>query len=858
MDELINRCAGAKFFTSLDFTQAYHQIPLAPEDREKTAFFANGELYQYIFTPYGLKNAVSYCGKTMSEAFGDLPGVILYMDDLLVIGETQDEHDLNLRPVLERASQLGLSFNLEKCHFGQTSICYLGHLISNGTVRPDPSRLQPILDMPLPRTLKQLSSFIGMLSYLRGNIPNFAELAQPLYDMARFGKVEWTEDARYAVQSLKFQLAESVCHIPKPSDKLIVESDASDLTIAAYLRTDSGQPVAFASRKLRGAELNYDIIEKEALAIFWSVTEKFRTYLLGRPFTVYSDHQSLQWLLTTSNPTRKLLRWRMELQEFQFSVAYKPGNTNVIADCMSRAFLLISDQNDSDIERYELEQRERLQQLQAITAEEVKRHQRNDNQLPYFVSALRNRASSKPAQVSDELWALRKTVSYENGIVVHKEGNYTRFLIPPTLRAKTLALAHSGHPGRDAMIANMRQKVFWPRMRKEAVSYCEKCRTCAFCKPRFVPAPKLPIIVNSPMEMVSMDYIGPLPTGRGGMRYMLVIIDNFSRFPEVYPVRDLNTSTLLKHFRDWISRYGYPDSVLSDRGSQFESKLFRNYCAQFGIAKKRTTAYHPQGNGLCERFNGTIWRKIQVLTRVHNCPINRWPELLPIALFDYRNSVHGATGYTPFELVFQYAVRSQLPVQRRQNSKFRKAKENVKQHRIQRAKYYDRKSRFRRFYNGQACVLRNEHPTKANKFGTPVRVMRQIDSRVVLVRFENGDYDTVGVNRLSPLPDEYYYEENPNVSTPAEAEVLQEEAGEPELVVPDPVVEEDPPAPVVERRSSRIAAQEKPVYKTAPDLPRLTATDRVRNQKQFKQPDGTWAEVPVANDLNLCFEEDYF
>ena len=831
IDELISKCAGYKYFSVFDFSQMYHQIPLHDDNKEKTAFYANGELFQYTMTSYGLKNAVAYATETMHDTFGHLDHTVTYVDDINAMGKDDDQCYAETRRVLELAREHGISFNLSKCAFGQRKISFLGHIIEDGTVRPDPNRLKRLMDLPEPKTLKQLSRLLGMLSYLRNNVKDFAEIAYPLYEMSRFGKVEWNDTTRAALDKLKVEISKSVCAIPLPDEHLTLETDASDHTIAAYLRTESGQPVTFASRALRGAERHYDIIEKEALAIFWSITEKFRSLLLGRQFTVYSDHQSLQWLLTTVKPTRKLLRWRMELQEFRFHVAYKPGKDNVVADSLSRAFLMISEQSDEDAAQFDLEQSERLSQLNAIPSWEVRSHQKNDPQLRIFFAAMKAKAQTKPAPISDVLWAMRKECVIENGILLHREGPYRRFVIPQTLREKLLALAHVGHPGRDAMIANMRQKVYWPKMRQEAAEHCAKCRVCAFTKPRFVAPPTIPLIVTSPMELVAMDYIGPVPEAQGGKKYLLVFIDMFTRFPEVYPVSNLETDTLITCFRDWIARYGYPDAVLSDRGTQFESEKFRAYCKQFGIIKRRTNAYHPQGNGICERFNGTIWRKIKVLQQVHRCSITKWPGLLPMALFDYRNSVHSGTGYSPFQLMYQFNVRSQLPVRRQPTAQHRRAKRNMRQNRGQRSKYYNRKAEVRHFYSGQDAVLRNEHPTKANKFGITVQVVEQLNSHVIRVRFPNGKVDTVSAARLSPLPPPQDVDDD--VWFPAEETV--------ENVPVRPAAVASPVQGL--RRSSRRRNERN--YAEEEDEP-VGEDELVEVQKRFPQGDGTYGEHPVA------------
>ena len=219
MDDLLAKCAGAKFFSTLDMSQVYHQLELHPDDRPKTAFWACGSLWQYTRCSFGLHNARSYAHKAMNDAFGDLQNVVIYDDDIMPIGATKEEHDEVLEKVFERARIRGLSLNLKKCTLGQTSISYLGHIIENGTVRPDPERLAPLMNLPLPSTVKQLQRFLGMLSYLRNNVPNFAHIAKPLYDMKNYGKISWTDEAKTVVTKIKEAIANSVLALPSQTEK---------------------------------------------------------------------------------------------------------------------------------------------------------------------------------------------------------------------------------------------------------------------------------------------------------------------------------------------------------------------------------------------------------------------------------------------------------------------------------------------------------------------------------------------------------------------------------------------------------------------------------------------------------------
>ena len=841
MEDVLTKLSKAKYFSLLDFSQMYHQIELHQDDKPKTAFWACGKLWQYIRQPYGLKNAVANSNRAMDETFGDIQNKVIWIDDLLPFGETVEEHDQALEKVLQRARERGISFNKAKCTFGVASISYLGHIIENGTVRPDPDRIAPLMNMPLPQTVKQLQRFLGMLSYLRNNVPNFAAIAKPLYDMKQFGKIEWNTENRKAVDLLKDEISKSVLAIPKPDEKLILETDASKETIAAYLRNQKGQPVTFASRNLRGSELNYDIVEKEALAIYWAITVKFRTYLLGREFEVHSDHQPLQWLFSTVKPTRKLLQWRMDLLEYNFKVVYKPGKTNQVADCLSRAFLLLYQLGEDD--ECQLDDEERLNDnLKAIPLWMVKNYQKRDPHLKVLVNTFKSQF--QPSIIPNSLWALRKDLVFEDGVLFHKEDSYKRCLIPKPLRERTLAAAHQGHPGRDSMMATMRQKVFWPKMRNDVAEYCAKCRICAFTKPRFVKPTGCPLIVTSPMELVAVDFVGMLPTSKSGKKYLLTMVDCFSRYAEVFALREITTEALLDCLRQWISRYGLPDSIISDRGSQFESFEFRQYCWHFGIKKRRTTAYHPQGNGICERFNGIIWSKLQARAYALGLEIGNWDTLLPTCLFEYRQSTNATTGYSPFELIYQYSVKTQLPSTRNVNQKYRKARKNIWRNRNRNLQYYNRAARDRYFAPGSEAVVKNEHPNKRNKYGYQVTVLEQVNPHIVKVRFSNGREDTVSVARLSPIPPrfddlaDHSSQEGaavvPNVQH-AEVQPVQDD-----ILEVAPAVADAPPSPALrERLRPRVPKD----YGYKSKIPILRPDVKVQNR--LRQADGSWGPNPV-------------
>ena len=445
--------------------------------------------------------------------------------------------------------------------------------------------------------------------------------------------------------------------------------------------------------------------------------------------------------------------------------------------------------------------------------------------------------------------SLRKDVSYKDGVVYHKEDEYLRCLIPKSLRKRTLAAAHQGHPGRDAMLATMRQKVFWPGMRNDVFDFCSSCRICAFTRPKFVKSPAIPLIVSSPMELVAIDFVGELPVTQRGYRYMLVMVDCFSRFAEVFPVRNMSVETVKECLRQWMSRYGFPDSIISDRGSQFESREFWQYCERFGIQKRRTTAYHPQGNGICERFNGTLWQKLSRKAYALGEKITRWDVLLPTVLFEYRQSSHASTGFSPFELLFSFAVKSQLPSTRVITPKFRRAHSNIARNRQQHLQYYDRNTRSRQFPTYSEAVKKNMHPTKANKFGTKVKIIEQVSDHVVKVQLPDGRIDTVSSALLSPLPPiedtSDWNDANPVAEgvIPVVPELnngIQNDEAEAPIIHAEPEAPIIPASPEPVQRPRRNLPE--PDYRDAPVLPKLTAADRTKVKRRFPQADGVYGE----------------
>ena len=724
VNTLFEEVGNARYFTKIDFLQFYHQLPLLPEDKPKTAFFYDGELYEYNRCPFGLKNAVAYCFRIMRKVLEGCTGVVIYLDDVCVFGSTREEHDKNLASVLTAIKKHGLALNSSKCDFFKEEISYLGFKLRNQFRSPDPERYSSLRDFPLPMDVRELQRFIGMIGFFSNFIANYADRVAPLYSKLKsFGP--WTAEERYCFDSLKNAVFDSCLHVPSKEEKLFLYTDASDVAISGVLVNENGKPIQFCSRKLTQAETRYDIVEREALAVYWSIN-RCRVFLIGRPFTVFSDHKGLQYIFSNPNATPKVIRWRLNLSDFNFEVRYYRGSENLAADCFSRINFL-----ESSI-ALDMAEIERSQKACSETKALLKAHQRN------FVT--------KPKAVTASLWSCRRNVTYEDNLVKVND----KVFVPQSLRLKCLILAHGCHLGQDGTYDRIKENLFWPGMKESVKTHVSKCRICSLSKPQFYNPPMSPIFSQAPLHCLAADYIGPLPGSRG-FKYCLVVIDIYSRYPFVFPVKSLETSVLCEQFKKIFAICGYPDTILSDRGSNFESQEFLNFCKERSIRKLSTTSYNPKGNSICERFNKTLKSKLFQVLLEKSMDKNCWSLWIDLVLHDYRFAVHATTGFRPVDLFFSFSCRGALPfICSRER---RNAAPRMQNSRLKAKKFYDRKAstKFRFFQKGEEVLLRNPVSHTFSSKASVVRVVEDVSPECLRVSFPNGRIDLVNKSRISRL-----------------------------------------------------------------------------------------------------------
>ncbi len=570
ISEMVNKIAQYRVFSTIDLRSAYHQVPLKDEDKPYTAFEARGNLYQFTRLPFGVTNGVACFQREMVKFVEEnhLKAVFPYLDNITICGKDQKDHDENLKEFLEAAKLKNICYNDEKSVFSTRRLPLLGYVIEEGNICPDPERLHPLRDLPIPHDSKSLNRCMGLFSYYSQWIPEYSDRIKPITSCKSF---PLSQKAIQAFQNLKKMVEEALVGAIDESVPFEVETDASEVALAATLN-QNGKPVAFFSRTLQGSELKHASVEKEAQAIIEAVRH-WRHFLTGRYFTLKTDQKSVAYMFDQRHKGKikndKIMRWRLELSCYSFDIIYRPGKENIPPDTLSRA-------------------------------------------------------TCSAATDEDSLYKLHVSLC---------------------------------HPGITRLHHFVRTKNL-PYSLDDIKRVISRCSVCCECKPQYYKPEKVPLIkATQPFERINVDFKGPLPSCNGN-RYFLNVIDEYSRFPFVFPCPDVSTSTVIKCLTSLFSLFGMPAYVHSDRGASFMSSELQSFLAEKGVATSRTTSYNPQGNGQVEKYNGVVWKGITMSLKSKNLPIKYWQEVLPDVLHSIRSLLCTATNETPHERLFGFSRRS--------------------------------------------------------------------------------------------------------------------------------------------------------------------------------------------------------
>ena len=641
--------------------------------------------------PFGLCNAPATFQRLMDLVLVGLQWshCLVYIDDIIILGRDFADHISNLDRVFQRIQEAGLKLKPRKCAFLQDQVCYLGHVVSREGIATDPEKIRKVETWPVPTSAWEVQRFLGFANYYRKFIRSFATIARPLHCLTeRTAKFQWSPECQLAFEDLRSKLATTpVLAHPDFSKPFILDTDASDTGIGAVLSQlddeDNEWVVAYASRALSKAEWQYCATRKELLAVV-AFTHHFRPYLLGRTFTVRTDHGSLTWLRNFKEPEGQLARWLEKLQEFDFQIIHRPGKRHCNADALSRlpcrqCGRMFSDNSDTPTAAGGVAtiSEDPLPSLVQTDRDELRKLQQEDPALGPVIAALESNAFPSPEEEKGRSLECRRLLQLKDQLTLSDDGILRRhyvsldgktickqLVVPQSLRKGILTEVHegttSGHLGEERTRGRLKERFYWPGHWNDVRNWC---KTCAVCASRKTPAPKTraplqTVKVGSPLQLVAVDILGPLPESEGGNLYVLVVADYFTKWVEVFPIPNQEARTVATKLVDEVfCRFSMPEQLHSDQGKQFESKVIEEICKLLHIRKSRTTPYHPQSDGLVERFNRTLLSMLAC--RVEKHPF-QWEEQLRKVCFAYNTSVHSTTGYTPFYLMFGRQAR--LPV----------------------------------------------------------------------------------------------------------------------------------------------------------------------------------------------------
>lgn len=673
-EDMFDKLQGCRLFSKLDLTKGFWQIPLDKASREILAMATPLGLYEPLFMPFGMKNAPAVFQREMQRVLRDrlYSGVMVFVDDILIYSKTAEEHMELVDFVLRRLREEGYIAHPDKCEFFQKQVSFLGHVVSEHGVAVQQHKVKAISDWPVPVTKKEVRAFLGLTGYYRKFIRAYSDIAAPLTDLTqKERKFEWTEREQKAFELLKERMsAADVLAHPDPSRPYVVTTDASDFAISGVLSQDqsdgSHRPIAYFSAKMNDVERRYATHEKELLALIRAV-EHWRCYLEGspHPINLQSDHRSLQHLSTQPKLSARQARWVEKLSEFEFVIGYVPGKQNVVADRLSRkpdflpeAARVRVKADDDESETDEDEVRPRLKIRLATIDEATKR--------PHWlvrIDSLPLRDELKAAAQNDPDYRamLNESEPRTDGRTVGDGLVWTcdGLCYVPNDRELQRRLIHEvhdtptgGHMGLQKTWARLSSTCWWPGMRRMIKDYVSGCLTCAATKPDLRrPAGLLhPLpIPEKPWQVISIDFVGPLPRTSDHYDTVLVVIDKFSKGGHLIPTTSHATAKhTAKLLIDNVVRlHGLPGAIISDRGTQFTAKLFRKVWEQLGTDLRFSTAYHPQSDGQTERLN----REIEQQLRWHADKTGaNWKEWLSVVEMQYNSTVHSSTGKTPFEM----------------------------------------------------------------------------------------------------------------------------------------------------------------------------------------------------------------
>lgn len=635
LNQILSKVRDAHFLSSIDLKHAFWQIKLEENSCEKTAFAVVGRgHFEFVRMPFGLCNSAQTLQRLMDRLFDPAieKNIFIYLDDLVLVNSTFEEHLETLTKVYITLKSAGLTINLEKCKFCRPSLSFLGYVVDKNGLHSNPERVSAVVNYSRPSNVTEIKRFIGMVGWYQRFIKGYSDLIVPLNELikgrAKRQSIKWTEAAEISFQKLKQCLITTpVLTNPDFSKQFIIQTDASNVAVAAVLIQGEGEEervISYASKTLTKCERNWTVTEREAYAIIFAIN-KFRCYIEGSHFKIITDHFSLLWLNRLQGHTGRLARWSIFLSQFDYEIHHRSGKNLIVADALSRSIEI-----SSLCENIDKWYQKMLQKVQA-----------DPEKYP--------------------LWAVK-----DNTLFKHIETNHNintnikrwKLVVPKSKISEILYENHdsplSCHLGFKKTLNRIMEQYFWPGMRSDIKKYLRKCRVCneqkvsQLGKVGLMGAPKQ---IDIPFQLISVDIMGPFPKSKLNNQYLLVVVDWFTKYTFLHRMKRATTKEICNFMENSVFlQFGVPMTIVCDNGSQFISKEFKALLSSYNVKNIWYNAkYHPQIN-FCERANRVI--KTAIRSYIKDDKHNLWDSHIPKIASAICTSVHDVTGYSPSFLTF--------------------------------------------------------------------------------------------------------------------------------------------------------------------------------------------------------------
>lgn len=667
IDDIFSALQKGDTFTKLDFSQAFLQIRLDDESKKLCTISTHKGLFVYNRVPFGVASAPGIFQRIIEQIILGIPGVVAFLDDILVTGPTISDHLSSLKEVCKRLSENGLTLCKEKCNFFQKSVEYLGFVIDKHGLSTASGKVQAVIDAPVPTNVTQLKAFLGLVNYYGKFISNLSTILSPLYQLLKKGS-----DFNFDMQCMKsFNMvkdklvsSEVLAHYD-PDKKLKLACDASGYGLGCVLSRveddNSERPIAYASRTLSKSEQMYSQIDKEALSLVFGV-QKFNQYLWGRHFTLCTDHKPLLSIFGSKTglpafAASRLQRYALYLSGYDFDICYVKSHLHGNADALSRLPLNLSstvNEDDNTVNDYHGTYLHCLSEAKIpLNFEDVKKEINTDSVLGKILNYVMYGWSDKcPDELFRPYFQRKDEISVENGVLLW---GY-RVIIPDKFRKMLLDELHSGHLGIVKMKQLARSYFWWPAINNDIENIANSCSSCLLEKQN--PSKTILHVWNypeGPWSRIHVDFLGPFKS-----KMYLIVVDAYTKWLEVLEVSSTCASQTINHLRQVFARFGLPKLLVSDNGPPFTSSDFKHFLSMNGIKHSLIAPYHPQTKGLAENSVKLIKSKLKCASLDNE----NFDIALSRLLFSYRTSVHASTGETPAKLMFNRSFRTRFDLLR--------------------------------------------------------------------------------------------------------------------------------------------------------------------------------------------------